>query len=123
MQTQCQPLKQEGCFSVVVCDGGNAFSNLLNQFHGLMIPPTCGFNGNWEKDVSVRELVVFRGLVGCRLLGYRFWLNYCCWAQMGPVLKMFIGTYWVNYTMPRNNVDSFYVNNALAKSYRSAAHA
>jgi len=106
-----QYLKQEGCLSVVLCVSGSPFSNLLNQFHGLMILQAClRFRWQPRKDAGVCELVACRGFLVCRLSG--------CGAQTGLVFKMFIITYRANYTTPRNKADSFDVNNTLAKSYR-----
>ena len=81
LQSLGQPLKQEDCFSVVLCEGRDASPDLLHQFYGLL---TESMNLRPASGTKIFKLLIILGLVVlvvCHLLSCHAMLS-CCETQM-----------------------------------------
>jgi len=57
-------MEQVGGLSLVACDVCRPSSDLLDQFDGLMVPGSGGFDDHWVKNVGTGQTAVLAGLIG-----------------------------------------------------------
>jgi len=80
LESHGQTLKQEGCFSGIFSDCGDASANLSCQLNGHLMPCTSCLHGKWVEDVCTAQIGVYLSVIFCAAL----------WAAAPGVVDVFI---------------------------------